>query len=73
MPPWYYGIFITTKNRYICPRQKTRTIQITDKRITMKKPTYHWKLIIPVLMSFFVMSFIDLVGTGVRTSGHLAG
>ncbi len=31
----------------------------------MNKPRYNWSIIIPVLMSFFVMSFIDLVGTGV--------
>lgn len=31
----------------------------------MNKQTYKWAYIIPVLMSFFVMSFIDLVGTGV--------
>lgn len=31
----------------------------------MNKQTYKWTYIIPVLMSFFVMSFIDLVGTGV--------
>jgi len=31
----------------------------------MNKQSYKWAYIIPVLMSFFVMSFIDLVGTGV--------
>lgn len=31
----------------------------------MNKPTFKWSQVIPVLMSFFVMSFIDLVGTGV--------
>ncbi|NCD40728.1 MAG: MFS transporter [Bacteroidia bacterium] len=31
----------------------------------MNKQTYKWAYIIPVLLSFFVMSFIDLVGTGV--------
>ena len=31
----------------------------------MNKPVFKWSQVIPVLMSFFVMSFIDLVGTGV--------
>lgn len=31
----------------------------------MNKQRFNWAQVIPVLMSFFVMSFIDLVGTGV--------